>query len=470
MRSWLAVVALAACGSHATGDGADASKGSDSRTIDTPISIDADLNAPTDVPVVACTNTMQDIYAATAIVGKPLGAILACMPDVVLDQADVQSAIGSGVTATTSVAQFLIAYQTRDSNGQPAVSTARVYLPHTPRSRPVPLAVAAHGTEGLADMCAPSMAADNSLPMPFAARGMAAIAPDDAGLGNAGTQDYLDSHAQGYQLLDAARALRALLSPGITAEQVILSGYSQGGGAVLSAQALANGDGPGVGTIVATVPYAPEWPISMATFDYLGMLDDPTQLTITTGLSYSSVAVLREYAFFENHVGVGHGKDAVPAQFQGTIDGAVNGNCLVAFGAYVQLEMLHTGDLIDNTLRTGVLACVAALGPDAGCEGNAAAYYNALVNEPLTPDPTAGPVLLVQGNGDLIMPPAQNASCIHDKLASAGVNVSACVFAGSDHTTIMAQHGTGETWSEAMLDGQAAPACPETTQLPACSN
>ena len=79
-------------------------------------------------------------------------------------------------------------------------------------------------------------------------------------------------------------------------------------------------------------------------------------------------------------------------------------------------------------------------------------------------------MLLVQGNGDLIMPPAQNASCIHDKLASAGVNVSACVFAGSDHTTIMAQHGTGETWAEAMLDGQAAPACPETTQLPACSN
>lgn len=464
MRSALVACALIAC-SAKSGTTIDAPG---TPAVDIDAAVDADLSGPTDEPIIACSDLSSAVYAAQIKPGAAAGTVLACAPDTVLDVAAVQDGIGAGLTATTAVAQFVIAYQTRDGAGQPAVSTARVYLPHEPRSRPVPVAVTAHGSVGLSDMCAPSTATDNALPLPFAGRGFASIAPDLSGLGNAGTQAYLDNRAQGYQLLDAGRALRSMLPAGLASSRFVLAGYSQGGGAVLSAQALVGSDGPDVGQLAATVAYAPEWPISLASFGYVSILTDPTQLTIATGLSYSSVAVLRAYAFFENRYGAGHGKDAVPAKFRDTIDGAVAGNCLVAFGAYVQLQMLHTGDLIDDTLRTGLLACIA--GDAGGCTGAASDYYQDLLAQPLMPSPSsiAGPTLLVQGLLDQIMPAGQNAACVRDKLASSGVTVNACAFGLSDHSNIMDQHATGEAWAEATLDGVAPAACPETTALPAC--
>ncbi len=49
--------------------------------------------------------------------------------------------------------------------------------------------------------------------------------------------------------------------------------------------------------------------------------------------------------------------------------------------------MLHTGDLIDATLRTGLVACMAGSGSADGCTGTAASYYQSLVDDVLPPDP-----------------------------------------------------------------------------------
>jgi len=412
------------------------------------------------MPAVPCIAVPADVYKVGTTPNAPLGTILGCAPDAKL----TATAAGSeaGVTATSAVSMYRIAYQTRDHAGNPTVSTARVYLPSTPRARPVPLVLAAHGSEGLADSCAPSMGVDGSLPLPYAARGFAVIAPDLAGLGNAGDQDYLDNHAQGWQLLDGARALRALLAPGLAADQVILTGYSQGGGVALAAHSLVRADGPGVGTVVATVVYAPEWPIRLASFDYLNMLENPTELTIQEGLSYSSVAVLRQYAFFQNKLG--RGASAFSASSAGLLVGMIESQCLVPLGGYIQGTMLHTGDLIDSTLRTGLVSCIDG----TGCTGDAAAYYNFLVANVLDPDPGAGPVLIVQGLLDQIMPPAKEASCVYDKLHDAGVDVSACAFSSGDHTNIMDQHATGVAWAESVLAGGARATCPSSAALPTC--
>ena len=458
------------CGAHPASSPADgpAAAPDAPAVADGPLA-DANLDAPTDTPAIPCTDTADAVYAAAAQPDAALGTILACAPGATLDVAQLPALVGAGIAVTSAVAQYVVAYQTRDGGGRPAVSTARVYLPSTPRARPVPLVVAAHGSVGLADACAPSTATDANLPLPYAARGFATIAPDFAGLGNAGTQDYLDQRAQGWQLLDGARALRALLAPGLTAPELILTGYSQGGGAALSAQALIHADGPDAGHLVATVVYAPEWPMSLDSFDYIGILSDPTQLTIETGLAYGSVAVLRQYAFFEDHVGVGMGKTSVPAQLQAGLESAVQSQCLVGLGAYVQLAMLHTGDLIDPTLRTDLLACIASAGPAAGCAGTAEAYYDFLIANELPPDPTAGPVLVVQGLSDLIMPAATEAACNVAKLASSGVDVDQCVFASADHTDIMDQHASGVAWAESVLAGGPRAECDPATQLPACN-
>jgi dienelactone hydrolase len=436
---------------------------------DAAMQVDASSNASTDTPAVPCTGSAGDIYAAAAQSNAALGAILACAPADVLDEATVGSDIGSAMTVTSAVKTYLVAYETRDGSGNPAVSTARAYLPSTPRARPVPIVVAAHGSVGLADSCVPSLGIDDNLPLPYAGRGFAVIAPDFSGLGNAGTQDYLNQRAQGWQLLDGARALRALLAPGVTAQDLIVSGYSQGGGAAISAQSLIKADGEGIGHLVATVVYAPEWPESLDNFGYANILDNPTELTIETGLSYSSVAVLRQYAFFENHVGSGMGPLAEPAQYQSGLQTAVQSQCLVGVGAYIQINMLYLSDLIDPTLRTDLLACIASEGPEAGCSGNAEAYYNFLLANEVPPDPTEGPILLVQGLADLIMPAASEAACNYATLKSADMDIDTCVFASADHTDIMNQHPSGVAWAESVLAGGARAECDPSTQLPACS-
>lgn len=453
---------LAACGGHSDVP-VDAQVPIDvAKSVDVAVAVDADLNAPTDVPFVACTDT--DVFSV-APQSKPQGAILACVPLGTMAMADVQTAIGAQVTATTDVAMFQIAYATRDGKGAPAVSTARVYLPHVPRAKPVPLVVAGHGSVGLADMCAPSSGVDKNLPLPYAARGFATIAPDLSGLGNAGYQDYLDNKAQGWQLLDGARALRALLAPGITADQLVLSGYSQGGGAALSAQSLIGGDGAGIGTLAATVVYAPEWPIRLNSFGYVDILRDPTKLTISTGLSRSSIVVLRQFAFFEDWLGAGHGVDAFDPKFATDLVKNVDTQCLVAFGAYVQTAMLHTGDLVSDTLRQGLLACIDNTG---ACTGDAQAYYQALVGAMLPVNTHAGPTLLVQGLADQIMAPASEAACILAELKGAGNDVDVCSLATADHSNVMDQHFHGIAWLESVLAGGARAECDNALPLPAC--
>jgi cephalosporin-C deacetylase-like acetyl esterase len=459
MRSWgLAVLVVLGCHSPQPAGSTDAPP--EPPTPDA--AVDADVSAPTDTPYVACASSTDAVYAAVPAPGAALGAILACAPDAQLDATTASSQ--AGVAATGAVKIYRIAYQTRDGNGGPAVSTARVYLPSTPRARPVPLAVTGHGSVGLADSCAPSHDTENDLPLPYAARGFAAIAPDLAGLGNAGTQDYLDNRAQGWQMLDGARALRRLLAPGVTAPEMILSGYSQGGGAALSARALLPTDGPDAGRLLATAVYAPEWPIRLDSFRYVELLRDPNQLTISLGLSFSSVAVLRQYAYFENHVGAGTGPQAMPASARSSIAGAIDGQCLVGLGAWIQLTMLHTGDLIDDTLRTGLLSCIDG----STCTGVAASYYQALLDDQLAIDPAGGPVLLAQGLLDQIMPPATEAACVRDKLAAASVEVAPCVFSSADHTNIMSHHGSGVAWVESVVDGGARAACGDNVPLPSC--
>ncbi|HEY4181268.1 MAG TPA: lipase family protein [Kofleriaceae bacterium] len=457
----LAVVAVGCSSPSANGVEPDASPDS-ARDVDAA----PDL-APTDVPALPCTNTAEQVYAATPQPNAALGAILACSVDDSIATADLPALVGDGIEVTSAVKQYRIAYQTRDHAGAPAVSTARVYLPSTARARPVPIVVAMHGSVGLADSCVPSMGIDHNLPLPFAARGFAVIAPDLAGMGNAGVQDYLDNHTQGRQTLDGVRALRALLPTGLTAEDVVLAGYSQGGGAVLSAHSLWRGDGAGLGTLAATVAYAPQWPISMKSFDYETILRNPSTLTISEGLSYSSVAVLRQFAFFENHFGAGRGKTSVPSQYSDGLQNAVDSQCLVPLGGYIQTSMLHTGDLIESTVHTSLLACMDGT---AGCSGDGATYYQFLVDNVLAPDPNAGPVFIVAGLLDQIMPPAKEASCIENKLKTAGVPVADCMIATATHGNIMDQHKHGVAWAESVLAGGTRYSCDAIVTMPACTN
>jgi hypothetical protein len=140
---------------------------------------------------------------------------------------------------------------------------------------------------------------------------------------------------------------------------------------------------------------------------------------------------------------------------------------LVPLGGYIQTAMLHTGDLIESSLRTSLLACEDGV---SGCDGDGAAYHAFLTNNVLDADATAGPVLITAGLLDLIMPPAKEGSCIKDKLSGAGVQVDTCVISDADHSNIMEHHWKGLAWAESVEAGGPHFQCSPVNALPACTN
>ena len=261
-----------------------------------------------DRPAIACADLADAVYLTPA--GLPAmsparrGDVVRCAGDGTLDLPTVQRELGNAgagsaaVAAAAPVTVWHIAYRTTRGDGSAGVTTARVYLPTGPHSAGVPLVVVGHPSTGIANRRAPSLdpAQLRDLALPWAALGYPTIAPDFAGLGNEGVHAYLDNRDAGQAMLDGARALRRLLGAGLGGD-ILMVGYSQGGGAALSAQALERSYGT-EGHLAGVIGFAPEWPTRENAFGYLDMLKNPGGLTIFTGVSKSAIAVLRQYAWF----------------------------------------------------------------------------------------------------------------------------------------------------------------------------
>lgn len=118
-----------------------------------------------------------------------------------------------------------------------------LYLPRgEPPKGGWPLIAWAHGTLGVADACAPSWAQHRPRDATYLNRwlenGFAVVATDYQGLGGPGPHPYLIWQAEGRSILDSARAALAA-HPGRIANDVIVTGQSQGSGSALGASRLA---------------------------------------------------------------------------------------------------------------------------------------------------------------------------------------------------------------------------------------
>jgi len=138
-----------------------------------------------------------------------------------------------------------ILYTARDGitdHGVVAVSAA-VFVPKgEPPAGGWPIMAWAHGTTGIADICAPSArprgARDSQYLSSWLSGGFIVVASDYQGLGTPGIHPYSNYRAHSYSLLDSARAL--LATPRYhAANQVILAGQSQGAGTVVAAAGYA---------------------------------------------------------------------------------------------------------------------------------------------------------------------------------------------------------------------------------------
>lgn len=416
----------------------------------------------------ACKDTPDSIYTTPAMLPQMRGAIVKCALGDKMEKADVQNELASngaeGVVAQTGARVVKLAYRTVRSNGTLAVSTATVYLPLVPRALPAPIVLVGRPTAGIADTCAPSKKArpEPNLALPFAARGFITITPDFAGLGNEGTHAYLDNHEAANELFDGASAIRALVAAG---DAELAVGYSQGGGVVLSVQALEQSI-LGKHALKGVAAIAPEWPITTKSFGYEDVMRNPNGLTGFAGLSPPVTTVLRHYGYFANRVGPQNAGDSFPPSDRTSITNSIEALCTIQLGGALNFAQTHLGDLVDDTFRKQVLACIDKT---PGCTGEGAKFHQWMTSDFVTADAKGAKVLIVQGLLDQVMPAAGEAACDVVKLKAEGVDPSICTDTGATHDTILEskiEHVVD--WLESVATKKTPPTC-STQTLPSCA-
>lgn len=457
----LAIVVIAACGAAPRDVPVDGAMDPDAA-----IEIDAAPAQWTTSP--PCPDAPEAIYATQGMTAGARASIAKCALGDAMSPADVQSELDAngaeGITAITGVRVVKIAYRTIRSHGAPAISTATVYLPAQPRALPAPVVLVGRPTAGIADACAPSRDPRPSpnMALPFAAHGFVTIAPDFAGLGNEGTHAYLDNHEAATELLDGAASLHALL-PGLVGDPVAAIGYSQGGGVVLSTQALEHAI-TGGRTLKAIAAIAPQWPISTRSFGYEDVLRNPDRITGLAGLAPPTVTVLRHYGFFTNKMGT-MGGDAFPMDESLSIISSIESLCTIPLGGALGGQQTRLRDLVDATFRDQVLACIDGT---PGCEGNGAAFHAWMTADFVAADPLGARVMIMQGLADQVMPAAGEAACDVAKLRADGVDPTVCTDTTATHDTVLEKRIEDVVaWIEAVVANAPEPVC--SSNLPACT-
>ncbi len=140
---------------------------------------------------------------------------------------------GYGLPKGASAVRIL--YHSRDLNGDDIAASGVVLIPAGSLPRDGwPVIAWAHGTSGVARMCAPSLMKDVAYGdeglMPMVAAGFAVIAPDYAGLGTPGPHQYDNKIPQANDVAYSVPAAHAAVAS--LGKKWVAIGHSQGGVAV----------------------------------------------------------------------------------------------------------------------------------------------------------------------------------------------------------------------------------------------
>jgi pimeloyl-ACP methyl ester carboxylesterase len=166
---------------------------------------------------------------------------------------------GAGTLAPAAY-NDLVLYRSAGVDGKPIAVSGAVAVPRgKPPKGGWPILTWAHGTTGIADVCAPTRA---PVAVSYVRRdlgdflkaGFAVVSTDYQGLGTPGTHMYLVGKEEGRSVLDIVRAARQL-DPRL-GKRVVIAGHSQGGHAALWAAALAPKWTPEL-DLEGTIAYAP---------------------------------------------------------------------------------------------------------------------------------------------------------------------------------------------------------------------
>ena len=435
--------------------------------------------APALAVVTPCGDAVDDVYTTPAdlpawdpaAAPELHGALVRCAADGVLSVAQVGTRLAvQGITLVPErgVRRYRVAYRTERADGVPVVGTALVVVPEPPPPTPPPLVVAAHGTAGLADQCAPSKAAAGGdyLTLPFATTGAVVVAPDYAGLGNEGIEGYGDARDTAHSLLDASRAAAALFPPGALSGQVAITGHSQGGGATLQAVALAPSYAPEL-DLIAGLPFAPGWVSSPDLNAKAYRFPQFVSTSLAAGVA-AAVTVLGLYADQANAAGVDQAGRFFHPDVRQQLVALIESLCVFDLAVEVPKLAPTFAGLMDPAFTAGVLACLddglaasTCVEPYAGYVARAQANYLPL-------DDQAPPLLYIQGGADAQATP-DRAACNVQALVGMGAAPQVCVDATATHFTVVARQVAFATqWLSAIAAGEPPPSCLTVGVLPPC--
>jgi acetyl esterase/lipase len=166
------------------------------------------------------------------------------------------------VLANASEGRRILYTSTDGIDGKsPVTGSGAVFFPKgSAPSRGWPVIAWAHGTVGIADVCAPSWRGRSQRDIDYLnawlAQGYAVVASDYQGLGTPGVHPYLAVRPEAYSVLDSLRA--ALHQYPQLLNSIVVVGQSQGAQAAISVAGLASQYAPEItvrGTVATGVPF-----------------------------------------------------------------------------------------------------------------------------------------------------------------------------------------------------------------------
>jgi uncharacterized membrane protein HdeD (DUF308 family)/alpha-beta hydrolase superfamily lysophospholipase len=301
-----------------------------------------------------------------------------------------------------------ILYTTTRADGVAAVASALVVAPREPADVPRPVIALAHGTTGVDRSCAPSVLAD-----PFAAgaffaldrvidEGWTLVATDYIGLGTEAPHPYLVGEPAGRSVLDSVRAARQIPDLAL-ADQTVVWGHSQGGGAALWTGILAPAYAPDT-NVIGVAALAPA-------SDLVGLVSN---LGDVPGGSIFAAYVLHGYASAYDDVSV---DDYVRPSARTSFDEVI-GRCLAEPAALLSvIGSVALGDEIFSTdLASGALL--------------------ERFEQNVPTDPIEAPLLVAQGESDQLVLPSVQTGFVAARCAE-GQDVDYRTYEGLDHVPLV---------------------------------
>jgi pimeloyl-ACP methyl ester carboxylesterase len=283
----------------------------------------------------------------------------------------------------------------------------------------------AHGTTGLGDQCAPSTLPNIASTIDdvqlLLDAGFVVAATDYEGLGTPGEHPYLVGQSEGRNVLDAARASRALRGAG-AGDRLLVAGHSQGGQSALFAGELASS-------------YAPE-------------------------LHLLGVAAAAPAADLEHIMQVGSGGTGMGGAFLAM---AVQG--LHAAYADVDPAALLTPEALTKSEAATTQCVLATLSAFAGNRSpifgtdplSVPGVAGVLHTNSAGNHPAGAPLLIVQGSADTTVPKTLT-DAFDVKACALGDTVDYKVYDGATHRTVIsAAQDDVLTWLKDRVAGTPAP-------------